>query len=191
MYIICASRRLSIPLSSYYRPLHPWPVLRQRCYINTARSQQEESEQSLQMYRTAARLFQGSHLPLLFMGMEYLKTNNRNLAANFLAASRKLCSHDPLVHNELGVMAYREGLYDDAMDHFLNVLSLHRLARQRSFKTGTKEGDGIHDHSGDVRTYLSDCTECDEPTSGDSCERRATLEAVAGKVFSGKNLGLS
>jgi tetratricopeptide (TPR) repeat protein len=92
---------------------------------------QEESEQALQMYRTAARLFQGSHLPLLFMGMEYLKTNNRILSANFLAAARKLCAHDPLVHNELGVMAYREGLYDDAVDHFLRVLSLYRLARRR------------------------------------------------------------
>lgn len=35
-------------------------------------------------YRTAARLFPASHVPLLYMGMEYLRTNNLALASHFL-----------------------------------------------------------------------------------------------------------
>lgn len=35
-------------------------------------------------YRTASRLFPASHVPLLYMGMEYLRTNNLALAAHFL-----------------------------------------------------------------------------------------------------------
>ena len=73
-------------------------------------SHQEESELALAMYRSASRLFQGSHLPLLFMGMEYLKTNNRALSAAFLAASLRLCAHDPLVHNELVSVASFQNL---------------------------------------------------------------------------------
>lgn len=36
---------------------------------------QDESESAMVMYRTASRLFPGSHLPFLFMGMEYLRSH--------------------------------------------------------------------------------------------------------------------
>lgn len=61
----------------------------------------DESEQAVGMYRSGGRMFIGSHLPLLYMGMEYLKTNNKNLSRSFLNTSLKLCNEDPLVYNEL------------------------------------------------------------------------------------------
>ena len=75
---------------------------------------QDESEQAMAAYRSASRLFQGSHLPLLYIGMEYLRTNNLALARHFLEGSRRLCASDPMVHNELGVAAFRSERYDDA-----------------------------------------------------------------------------
>jgi len=37
---------------------------------------QDESEQAMAAYRTAARLFPGCHLASLFIGMEYVRLNN-------------------------------------------------------------------------------------------------------------------
>lgn len=74
----------------------------------------DESEQALSMYRTGGRMFTGNHLPLLFMGMEYLKTNNKNLARSFFNASLKLCNEDPLVYNEM------VGHSISSLSHFLH-----------------------------------------------------------------------
>jgi anaphase-promoting complex subunit 6 len=41
---------------------------------------QDESDQAMAAYRTAARLFPGCHLASLFIGMEYLRTNNLRTA---------------------------------------------------------------------------------------------------------------
>lgn len=89
--------------------------------------------QAMSAYRTAARLFPASHVPLLYMGMEYLRTNNLALAAHFLQvgggrktdrrsspctdtheprsftlsqAAKDLNAADPLVHNELGAVLF-------------------------------------------------------------------------------------
>jgi anaphase-promoting complex subunit 6 len=69
---------------------------------------QEESDQAMAAYRTAARLFEGSHVPLLCLAMEHLRNNNTPLAEQFLHRARLSCPTDPLVFNELGVIAYRE-----------------------------------------------------------------------------------
>lgn len=57
-------------------------------------------------YRTASRLT-SSHLPNLYMGMEYVRTNNTALAHHFLRAAQELCNTDPLLYNELGVVLFR------------------------------------------------------------------------------------
>jgi anaphase-promoting complex subunit 6 len=70
---------------------------------------QDESDQAMAAYRTASRLFIGSHLPVLFTAVEYLRTNNVTLAEQFALRARKMCPSDPLVLNELGVVCYRQG----------------------------------------------------------------------------------
>lgn len=37
---------------------------------------QEETEQAMNAYRSSMRLFPNSHLPHVYMGMEYIKINN-------------------------------------------------------------------------------------------------------------------
>ncbi len=44
--------------------------------FGNAYAAQDESDQAMAAYRTAMRLFPGSHLPYLCTGMEYLRTNN-------------------------------------------------------------------------------------------------------------------
>ena len=76
-------------------------------------------------YRTAARLFPGLHLPLLGMGMEYQRMNNLALAEQLFKQGHAICPADPLLCNELGVLAYRNNHYQEA-EQWLNK-ALDRL----------------------------------------------------------------
>ena len=64
-----------------------------------------EHDHAITAYSTSARLFQGSHLPLLFVGMEHLKLANEQMAEESLAAAHMLCDADPLLWNERGCLA--------------------------------------------------------------------------------------
>eukprot|EP00249_Psilotum_nudum_P014975 c25100_g1_i1 orf=111-1745(+) len=85
---------------------------------------QDESDQAMAAYRTAARLFTGCHLPALFIGMEYLRTNNLNLAEHFFMQARRICPTDPLIFNEMGVMAHRNKEYEVAAHWLRKTLLL-------------------------------------------------------------------
>lgn len=50
-----------------------------------------------------------SHLPLLFVGMEQIVLSNHALADESLNAANVACDSDPLLMNELGVMAFTHG----------------------------------------------------------------------------------
>lgn len=105
-----------------------------------------EHDQAIAAYSTAARLFQGSHLPQLFLGMQHLALNNMSLAHEYLCAAYAMSSGspsgslttipkgpssglpalggDPLVLNELGVVLYHQGNFKPAADLFHQALAL-------------------------------------------------------------------
>ena len=85
---------------------------------------QDESDQAMAAYRTATRLFPGCHLPTLCIGMEYRRANNLSLAEQFFQKALSICPADPLVHNELGVLAYRNKDYTSSIGHFLDAITL-------------------------------------------------------------------
>eukprot|EP00947_MAST-08B_sp_MAST-8B-sp1_P003049 g3049.t1 len=85
---------------------------------------QDESDQAMNAYRTTQRLFPGCHMPALFTGMEYLRTNNLVLAEQFFGQARLMCSSDPLIHNELGVVHYKNQNYKEAIACFERTLDL-------------------------------------------------------------------
>ncbi|OQR96789.1 cell division cycle protein 16, partial [Thraustotheca clavata] len=87
---------------------------------------QDESDQAMSSYRTAARLFLGCHLPLLCIGMEHYRTNNLALAAQFVRQACDVCPSDPLVYNELGTICFRQGDYSGAVKNFSKAISLCR-----------------------------------------------------------------
>ena len=87
---------------------------------------QDESDQAMAAYRTAARLFPGSHVPLLCTGMEFIRTNNLKLAEQLLLQSSKMCSSDPSVLNEIGVVKYKQGFYEESISFFKNALNLSK-----------------------------------------------------------------
>lgn len=67
-----------------------------------------EHEQAISAYAFAARLFPGTHLPNLFLGMQHLQMNNLNLSEEYLLASYQICNSDPLLLNELGVINFHK-----------------------------------------------------------------------------------
>ena len=83
-----------------------------------------EHDQAIAAYSTAARLFQGTHLPQLFLGMQEIALGNLGIAREYLTTAYNLCDRDPLLINEIGVVAYLEEDYDSACRHFMLALSI-------------------------------------------------------------------
>jgi len=75
---------------------------------------QDESDQAMAAYRTASRLFPGCHIPVMCIGMEYMRTNNLPLAEQLLLNAKSVCPLDPMIYNELGVLYFRNGDYNKA-----------------------------------------------------------------------------
>jgi len=87
-------------------------------------AQHDENDQAFAAYRTASRLFPGSHLPWLFIGMEHLRTKSPLLAQQCLECARSLMPTDPHIYNELAVVAYQRKEYGRACELLLQALRL-------------------------------------------------------------------
>ncbi len=83
-----------------------------------------ENDQAIAAYSTAARLFQGTHLPQLFLGMQETVLGHLTIAREYLTTAYSLCDRDPLLINEIGVVAYLEEDYPSAIRHFLLALTI-------------------------------------------------------------------
>ncbi|KAF9189570.1 anaphase promoting complex subunit cdc16 [Haplosporangium sp. Z 767] len=90
-----------------------------------------EHDQAISAYATSSKLFQGSHLGAMYLGMQHLQQNNVLLAQKYLTSCLAICDSDPLLLNELGVMYYNMGQYEDAVQSFLKVIEkLQRSQRK-------------------------------------------------------------
>lgn len=58
-----------------------------------------------------SELINRSHLPFLFIGMEHLQLSASLLAEEYFRASEAINPSDPLLLNELGVVAYNKEEY--------------------------------------------------------------------------------
>ncbi|KAI0325438.1 TPR-like protein [Cubamyces sp. BRFM 1775] len=87
-------------------------------------SMEGEHDHAVTAYSTCARLYTGSHLPLMFVGMEHMILSNLKLAEEALAAAQHMCDSDPLLFNERGVMAFMNEDYESAAKLFHDALHL-------------------------------------------------------------------
>ncbi|RDB26326.1 Anaphase-promoting complex subunit cut9 [Hypsizygus marmoreus] len=96
-----------------------------------------EHDHAVTAYSTCARMFTGSHLPLMFVGMENIMLSNHALADEALNAAYSMCDGDPLLVNERGVMAFNHGDYEGAAGHFQKALELAQVTQssQKSWAT--------------------------------------------------------
>ena len=83
----------------------------------------DESDQALASFRAAQRLAPGNHTSLLYIGMEYLRTNHLVLAQHFLkAANDSSGGTDPLVKSETGVLKLHQKKFTQAIKWLLIAL---------------------------------------------------------------------
>ncbi|RMJ19857.1 hypothetical protein CDV36_000493 [Fusarium kuroshium] len=83
-----------------------------------------EHDQAISAYSTAARLFMGTHLPQVFLGMQNHALNNMTLAEEFLKTAYSLCKTDPLLLNEMGVVKYHQDKPKEAAQYFSAALKI-------------------------------------------------------------------
>ncbi|KUI52675.1 Anaphase-promoting complex subunit cut9 [Cytospora mali] len=83
-----------------------------------------EHDQAISAYSTAARLFMGTHLPQVFLGMQHHAMNNMTVAEEFLNTAYGLCKTDPLLLNEMGIVYYHQNRLREAVEYFKRSLAL-------------------------------------------------------------------
>ncbi|KAJ3510333.1 hypothetical protein NLJ89_g4730 [Agrocybe chaxingu] len=88
-----------------------------------------EHDHAVTAYSTCSRMFTGSHMPLLFVGMEQIMLSNYGLADEALDAAASMCDGDPLLINERAVMAYNHGDFEKAAKMFQTALDLAQVTQ--------------------------------------------------------------
>ncbi|KAK3986284.1 anaphase-promoting complex subunit cut9 [Cladorrhinum sp. PSN332] len=83
-----------------------------------------EHDQAVTAYSTAARLFTGTHLPQVFLGMQNHAMNNMMAAEEFLKNAYELCKTDPLLLNEMGIVYYHQDRLKEAAGLFRQALKV-------------------------------------------------------------------
>ncbi|EJT69664.1 anaphase-promoting complex subunit cut9 [Gaeumannomyces tritici R3-111a-1] len=83
-----------------------------------------EHDQAISAYSTAARLFMGTHLPQVFLGMQNHAMHNMTVAEEFLKTAYDLCRDDPLLLNEMGVVFYHQDRLKEAAQMFRRALDV-------------------------------------------------------------------
>jgi anaphase-promoting complex subunit 6 len=66
----------------------------------------------------------GTHLPQVFLGMQNHAMNNMTAAEEFLKTAYGLCSTDPLLLNEMGVVFYHQDRLKEAAQVFRQALKI-------------------------------------------------------------------
>ncbi|XP_057371706.1 cell division cycle protein 16 homolog isoform X1 [Daphnia carinata] len=85
---------------------------------------ENEHDQAMAAYFKASQLMRGSHLPMLYVGLEHGLMSNVRLANSFFNQAHSLAPDDPFVLHELGTVAYQNGDYQLAEKCFLQAVDM-------------------------------------------------------------------
>nr|CDS32785.1 cell division cycle protein 16 [Hymenolepis microstoma] len=85
--------------------------------LGHAHAADNEHDQAIAAYCTAAQVIRTSHIPMLYIGVEYGKSGNKKLAERFLKHTLSLAPNDPAVLHELGTLNYELSHFDTALKY--------------------------------------------------------------------------
>ena len=74
-------------------------------------SQESEHDQAISAYFKASHFLPGCHLPLLYIGVEYILTDNFRLGEKFIIKALSIAPDDPLALHELAIIAFHSNEY--------------------------------------------------------------------------------
>ncbi|TIB64701.1 hypothetical protein E3P77_03016 [Wallemia ichthyophaga] len=109
-----------------------------------------EHDSAITAYSTASRLFPGTHLALLYIAMQHIQLANNGVAMGFLAGALSICTNDPAVYHEMGVVSYFNLEYSKAVEYFGRTLELEGLEGG----VDVQEDSLTHAHKTTATTYL-------------------------------------
>ncbi|KAI8875650.1 TPR-like protein [Backusella circina FSU 941] len=89
---------------------------------------EKDHEQAINAYTECNKLMPGSHLPPMYIAMQYMEQGRLDDALVYLEKSRKKCDHDPYLENELAMYHYRNGDLDKTLETLHGAL---RLAKEQ------------------------------------------------------------
>ncbi|KAJ8654393.1 hypothetical protein O0I10_009961 [Lichtheimia ornata] len=87
---------------------------------------ENDHDQAINAYLTCSKLIPGSHLPYLYIGMEYMKQNLVDTAHEYYKKSLLKCTTDPYLMNEFCTLYYRKEEYTKALEFARKALKFAR-----------------------------------------------------------------
>ncbi|KAI9489986.1 hypothetical protein BDB00DRAFT_840367 [Zychaea mexicana] len=85
---------------------------------------EKDHDQAISAYAMCSKLIPGSHLPYMYIGVQYMEQNMLDAAFEYLKKSSSKCKSDPFLLNEIATYHYRKAEYPQALDHLRNALKL-------------------------------------------------------------------
>ncbi|BHF64209.1 anaphase promoting complex subunit cdc16 [Sparganum proliferum] len=83
-----------------------------------------EHDQAIAAYCTAAQIVRCSHIPMMYIGVEYSASNNHILSERFLKYARERNPNDPAILHELGSLAFKSKRYSEALELLKQAYSI-------------------------------------------------------------------
>ncbi|KAI8610889.1 hypothetical protein BC830DRAFT_1172353 [Chytriomyces sp. MP71] len=90
--------------------------------LGHAHASEGAGDVAVQAYARAARCWLGRHEPTMFIGMQYMQMGQVAAGEEYLHTAMALCDTDPMLLNEVGVLAYQRDDCGAAVRHFLEAL---------------------------------------------------------------------
>ncbi|CAI2361709.1 unnamed protein product [Moneuplotes crassus] len=116
----------SSKIDQYFAP--SWIALGHSYALN------EEADLAMSVYRTTARLFPGCHQANQCIGMEYFRLGNSPIALISFNQALKIYDNDAFLHNEKGIVLFREKKYDQAEQSFFTAYTLAEDKNSKNFE---------------------------------------------------------
>ncbi|KAI8619121.1 hypothetical protein BC830DRAFT_1226359 [Chytriomyces sp. MP71] len=100
--------------------------------LGHAHASEGAGDVAVQAYARAARCWLGRHEPTMFIGMQYMQMGQVAAGEEYLHTAMALCDTDPMLLNEVGVLAYQRDDCGAAVRHLLKALKVAGKEATRS-----------------------------------------------------------
>ncbi|KAI9248051.1 hypothetical protein BDA99DRAFT_525630 [Phascolomyces articulosus] len=85
---------------------------------------EKDHDPAISAYITCSKLIPGSHLPYMYIGVQYMEQNMLDAGYEYLKRSAGKCNSDPFLLNEIAVYHYQTKQYPLALENLRNALKL-------------------------------------------------------------------
>ncbi|KAI8144775.1 hypothetical protein BJV82DRAFT_606216 [Fennellomyces sp. T-0311] len=85
---------------------------------------EKDHDQAISAYITCSRLIPGSHLPYMYVGVQYMEQNMLDAGYDYFKKSAGKCASDPFLYNEIAAYYYQKQQYQPALDNLRKALKL-------------------------------------------------------------------